>query len=112
MPLKKLAENHLVVQRSILKLIRHSPPESPVNFVLVHNTGARGVTGKPLQLTYDDLAQKGPLHYSLAYARYYAKAAEEIQRINPAKGERVEKQESDSQVGTKKRFVDFQCALL
>lgn len=82
-PLDKLASNHRIVQRSILKLIQRYHTNPNVNFTLIHNTGIRGIKGKSLQITYDDLAFKGPLHYSTRYERYYSKAALEIENINP-----------------------------
>ena len=86
-PLAELAGNHRAVQQSILKLIRHYAATEQVQFFLIHNTGTEGVTGKSLQLTYRDLAPAGALHYSQSYERYYTKAAQEIQMLNPAKGE-------------------------
>jgi len=86
-PLGDLAMNHRAVQKSILRLIQRYHENIGVNFTLVHNTGMKGIAGKSLPISYDDLAIEGPLHYTVTYERYYGNAALEIENLNPAQGE-------------------------
>jgi len=85
-PLPQLPGNHRAVQQSILRLIRRYRDESRVAFLLLHNTGMKGVSGKSLDVAETDLARNGPLHYTKDYEDYYAEAAREIQALNPALG--------------------------
>ena len=85
-PLAQLAKNHRTVQRSILQLIKAYREERRVSFLLLHNTGVEGVTGKSLVVRETELAPNGALHYSKRHEDYYAEAAREIQALNPAQG--------------------------
>jgi hypothetical protein len=85
-PLGELPGNHRAVQTSIVKLLGRYRRNESVSFLLLHNTGAKGVTGTPLVIPERELAPKGALHYSTRYEGYYAKAAREIEARNPPEG--------------------------
>jgi len=81
-PLSELPASHRAVQISIRKLLRRYRDNAQVAFMLVHNTGAKGIRGVPLFFTEAELAPGGALYYSLRYESYYAEAAREIQALN------------------------------
>lgn len=85
-PLRELPGNHRAVQLSICSLLRRYRREIRVSFMLLHNTGAKGVKGATLVIPETELAPKGALHYSPQYESYYAEAAREIEAHNPLKG--------------------------
>lgn len=85
-PLRQLPGNHRAVQQSILRLIRRYRGGRRISFLLLHNTGIKGVAGKSLDVTESDLVRTGPLHYSKRHEDYYAEAAREIQALNPPPG--------------------------
>lgn len=81
-PLPELPGNHRAVQASIRKLLKRYRNHVNVSFLLLHNTGAKGVAGTSLVIAEDELAPKGALHYPQRYADYYAQVAREVEARN------------------------------
>jgi hypothetical protein len=82
-PLRELPGNHRAVQLSISTLLRRYRTNRRVSFMLLHNTGAKGVEGTTLVIPETELAPRGALYYSQRYEDYYAEAAREIDAHNP-----------------------------
>lgn len=85
-PLQELPGNHRAVQVSISTLLERYRRDRRVSFLLLHNTGAKGVAGPTLLIPETELAPKGALHYSQQYETYYAKAACQIEALNALQG--------------------------
>jgi hypothetical protein len=82
-PLQDLPGNHRAVQLSISALLRRYRRDLRVSFLLLHNTGAKGVEGTTLVIPETELAPNGALHYSQRYEDYYGEAASQIEALNP-----------------------------
>lgn len=63
-PLGELPGSHRAVQLSIAKLLTRYRNNVSVSFMLLHNTGAKGVEGTTLVIPEDELAPEGALYYS------------------------------------------------
>jgi hypothetical protein len=85
-PLPELAGNHRSVQLSIRRLLSRYRSNEHVSFLLLHNTGAKGVEGSALVIAEDELAPNGALHYVQRHADDYAQVARQVEALNSLEG--------------------------